>query len=235
MTTSALKKPLANALNDDAGAGYEKASAEALQKAQCKSEPFKHWLFEGAIPMELCHEITSLPIKAVEIEETYGKRDSHNNLRKFFTPELQQHRYAVRAIADLFQSKAVVKAIENLCGIDVQGSYLRIEYCQDVGSFWLEPHMDIKEKLMTMQIYLNSGEGAEKLGTDMYDHDKKWHSSAPSQMGQGMIFIPKEPQSWHGFEKRNIPTVRRSLIINYVTNDWRATHELAFPEQPIAF
>jgi hypothetical protein len=28
--------------------------------------------------------------------------------------------------------------------------------------------------------------------------------------------------------------VRTSLIINYVTNEWRAREQLAFPEAPIA-
>jgi hypothetical protein len=28
--------------------------------------------------------------------------------------------------------------------------------------------------------------------------------------------------------------VRKSVIINYVTNEWRAREQLAFPDQPIA-
>jgi hypothetical protein len=86
-----------------------------------------------------------------------------------------------------------------------------------------------------MQIYLNTDPDADTLGTDMYDKDKKWHSRAPGAMGNGMIFLPPEPASWHGFEKRPIADVRRSLIVNYVTDDWRARHELAFPESPVGY
>ena len=98
----------------------------------------------------------------------------------------------------------------------------------------LKPHMDIKEKFITLQLYLNTGTSAEKLGTDLYDNDKKHFSSAPSELGDGMLFVPKEPESWHGFEKRHIPDVRRSLIINYVTDDWRSRHELSFPDQKVS-
>jgi len=40
--------------------------------------------------------------------------------------------------------------------------------------------------------------------------------------------------TYHGFEKRPIEGVRISLIINYVTDEWRAREQLAFPEEPIA-
>ena len=33
----------------------------------------------------------------------------------------------------------------------------------------------------------------------------------------------------HGFEKRQIKGVRTSLIINYVTNEWRAREQLVLP------
>ena len=47
-----------------------------------------------------------------------------------------------------------------------------------------------------------------------------------------MIFIPSN-NTFHGFEPRTIPGVRKSLIINYVTNEWRAREQLAFPDQPV--
>ena len=41
-----------------------------------------------------------------------------------------------------------------------------------------------------------------------------------------MIFVPAD-NTFHGFEKRQIQGVRTSLIINYVTNDWRAREQLS--------
>jgi hypothetical protein len=46
------------------------------------------------------------------------------------------------------------------------------------------------------------------------------------------VFVPSD-NTYHGFEGRPIKGVRKSLIINYVTDEWRAREQLAFPEAPI--
>ena len=48
-----------------------------------------------------------------------------------------------------------------------------------------------------------------------------------------MVFVPSGI-TYHGFELRRIEGVRKSVIINYVTNEWRAREQLAFPDKPIA-
>ena len=48
----------------------------------------------------------------------------------------------------------------------------------------------------------------------------------------GMMFIPGE-DTWHGFRPRMIDGVRRSLIINFVTSEWRNRHECAYPDKPV--
>jgi hypothetical protein len=40
--------------------------------------------------------------------------------------------------------------------------------------------------------------------------------------------------SYHGFEPRQIEGVRKSIILNYVTDEWRAREQLAFPASPIS-
>jgi hypothetical protein len=55
----------------------------------------------------------------------------------------------------------------------------------------------------------------------------------PFASNGAMIFVPSN-NTYHGFERRPIKGVRTSLIINYVTNEWRAREQLAFPEAPIA-
>ena len=47
-----------------------------------------------------------------------------------------------------------------------------------------------------------------------------------------MIFVPSN-DTWHGFESRPINGVRKSIIINYVTQEWRAREQLAFPNQTV--
>lgn len=210
-------------------------AVRSFANAECQKIPYQYWLFESVLPLDYCEEIVSLPVAPPEEHDTLGKRDSRNDLRRFFSPEMQDEYAVMGKIARVFGSQEVVKAIETLCGVSLNGSYLRIEYCQDRNGFWLEPHMDIKEKLVTIQIYLNQGEGAEALGTDIYNKDKSHFGRAPSTMNQGMLFVPREPDSFHGFEKRPIRDIRRSLIVNFVTDDWRARHELAFPNKKVAF
>ncbi|MEI9890956.1 MAG: hypothetical protein WDN45_10585 [Caulobacteraceae bacterium] len=46
------------------------------------------------------------------------------------------------------------------------------------------------------------------------------------------MFVPSS-NTYHGFESRQIPRVRRSVIINYVTQAWLARGQLAYPDQPV--
>jgi hypothetical protein len=208
--------------------------AEKFRGAKVQSQPYRHWLMSDMLPGEMYRDLLELPISVPDIADTLGKRDTHNKFRTFFSPDVQAANPAVARLCAGFQSPETVKAIQSACNISLAGGYLRIEYCQDRDGFWLEPHMDIKEKFITIQIYLNTDSDAATLGTDLYDSDKRPVGTAPAELGQCMVFVPDEPNSYHGFEKRPIKSVRRSLIINYVTGDWRSRHELAFPEHPIS-
>jgi hypothetical protein len=121
----------------------------------------------------------------------------------------------------------VLSAIERECDIDLSGSLLRMEYCMDVADFWLEPHTDIFVKKYTMLLYLSSGPGSDNCGTDVLavEEPHRLVGEAPFGFNKGTLFIPA-PDTWHGFHKRKIVGVRKSIIINYVTQDWRARHEL---------
>jgi len=47
-----------------------------------------------------------------------------------------------------------------------------------------------------------------------------------------MVFVPSN-DTWHGFETRPIKGIRKSIIVNYVTRDWRAREQLAYPEATV--
>jgi hypothetical protein len=108
-----------------------------------------------------------------------------------------------------------------------------MEFAQDIDGFWLEPHSDLGVKLFTMLLYLSKDPRHQDLGTDIFDADKKRVGRSPFAPNAAMIFVPAD-NTFHGFEKRPIKGVRTSLIINYVTDEWRAREQLAFPEAPIA-
>jgi hypothetical protein len=117
-------------------------------------------------------------------------------------------------------------------GTDLRGTYLRIEFAQDTDGFWLEPHTDLGVKLFTMLLYVSKDESHSDLGTDIYDQDKQHVGRSPFAPNISLIFIPSD-MTYHGFEARPIEGVRKSVIINYVSDEWRAREQLAFPDAPI--
>jgi hypothetical protein len=137
------------------------------------------------------------------------------------------------AVAQAFQDRRVTSHVEKAFGTNLAGTYLRIEFAQDIDGFWLEPHSDLGVKVFTMLLYLSKDPSHRDLGTDIYDSNKTRVGRSPFTSNAAMIFVPAD-NTFHGFEKRPIEGVRTSLIINYVTNEWRAREQLAFPEAPIA-
>ena len=48
------------------------------------------------------------------------------------------------------------RAISRRCSAPISsGTYLRIEFAQDIDGFWLEPHTDLGVKVFTMLLYLS--------------------------------------------------------------------------------
>jgi hypothetical protein len=100
----------------------------------------------------------------------------------------------------------------------------------DQDGFWLEPHTDLGVKKFTCLIYLSQGH--EELGTDIYWDPSRHFGVSPFIPNSAMIFVPSD-KTWHGFEKRPIKGVRKSVILNYVTQDWRAREQLSFSDTPV--
>lgn len=204
----------------------------ALDHAVAERAPYPYWLLSDVFDAETCDEIASLPFAPAGVRETYGKRDSHNDSRVYFSAA-NRARFGVCArVAEAMQDPAVVATLERRCGVALRGTNLRIEYTQDIDGFWLEPHTDIGVKKFTMLVYLSRDPLLADCGTDIYDAAGALVRRAPYVFDAGLIFIPGN-DTWHGFAKRPIPGVRKSLIINYVGPEWRARHELAFPDQPV--
>lgn len=204
-----------------------------LDRSPSEPRPFRHWLLQDALPGKACVAIDALPFKPATIDNSSGKRETHNSTRVFFGAAERRRHAVCGDLAEALQSAAVTGRIEARCAVDLAGSFLRIEYCLDTDGFWLEPHTDIGAKLFTMLIYLSAEPGCESWGTDIMDADGTVVETAPYRRNGGLIFIPAA-DTWHGFRKRPIAGVRRSLIVNYVKPEWRSRHELAYPDRPVA-
>lgn len=197
------------------------------------ASPYTYWNATNVLPDPLPAAICNLPFTAPRLGGISGKREKHNATRTYFDTENRAAYGFVNATAKAFQRPDMTRAIETLFDTNLAGSYLRMEYAQDVDGFWLEPHSDLGVKLFTLLLYLSDDPRHSGLGTDIYDAKKKHVSTAPFLSNAAMIFIPSDV-TFHGFERRPITGVRKSLIINYVTEEWRAREQLAFPEAPVA-
>lgn len=206
---------------------------QALAASRRDDQPYRHWLLTDTLPKEAADAIAALPFPAQDSAQNQGRRETLNSSRVYFSVEAQAEHPVCRAVAGALQHPETVAAIEQTCAVQLTGTNLRIEYCQDTDGFWLEPHTDLGVKKYTMLVYLSTGPDSDSLGTDIY-RDKTQHVGAsPSPYNGGLIFIPAS-DTWHGFRKRPIHGVRKSIIVNYVGPDWRARHELAFPDRPVA-
>lgn len=206
------------------------ASIAASKRAE---KPYRHWILDKCLPADEVREVIDLPFEAPTLGGVSGKRELHNATRKYFDVENQQRFGCVKAFADAFQHPRLTEAIASHFGTNIKGSYLRVEFAQDIDGFWLEPHTDLGVKLFTLLLYLSTDPRHGDLGTDIYDGDKRHVGRSPFVSNGAMVFVPSNI-TYHGFEPRRIEGVRKSLIVNYVTNDWRAREQLSFPQTPIA-
>ena len=119
------------------------------------------------------------------------------------------------------QSKSTHNKISELIKKDLSRSYVRVEIICDRQGFWLKPHCDIKEKLMSCLLFVNKFNEDESLGTDFYDENLNKVKTLPYKDNYG-YFFSSGPNSWHGMEKKEIKKERRCLQVNYVTfkTDW---------------
>jgi len=206
---------------------------KSVDSAKPSEQPYRHWVLRGCFPTDSVDDIVSLPFEAPSLDGVSGKRELHNNTRKYFDVENRENFPVCEAVAQAFQDRRVTSHIEKVFNTDLKGTYLRVEFAQDIDGFWLEPHTDLGVKAFTMLLYLSTDPSHTDLGTDIYDGEKRHVGRSPFAPNAAMVFVPGS-NTYHGFEKRPIKGVRISLIINYVTNEWRAREQLSFPEAPIA-
>ena len=120
------------------------------------------------------------------------------------------------------RSVDVYKKIGSLIGRDLSNSFVRLEVICDREGFWLKPHCDIKEKLMSSIIFVNLHDEPENLGTDFYNEKLNKVKTVPYKNNYGYFFT-SGPNTWHGMEKKEIKKERRCIQVNYVTfaTDWK--------------
>lgn len=201
---------------------------DCLARSKHATQPFDYWLLDGALPEQDIDAVTDLPFAPPTAEGFNGRRETNNSARTFFSPENQERFPVIRRIVEGFKDDRVIETIERTTRADLSNTRLRIEYCQDAPGFWLEPHTDISVKRFTMLVYLSNDPTLRLAGTDIHEGppDHEYVTTAPYGRNLGVIFVPAK-NTWHGVGHYPLTGLRKSIIINYVTDDWRDTFELA--------
>jgi len=204
----------------------------ALDNAQKDNYPFQHWLISNLFDQQVIDEILEVPFNCHTLDYKVGSREEHNPTRQYINPpSIEKHEVCSR-IANTLKDLRIVSKFEEMGNITLKDSLLRVEYAVDTAGFWLEPHTDIGVKMFTMLIYLSKEPDALGWGTDIYESHDKHARTVPFNTNSALMFIPSN-KTWHGFEPRVINGIRKTLIVNYVTQDWRNRHELVHPTNPV--
>lgn len=211
----------------------EESLRRTLATAERFEDPYRHYIASSVFPTDVARALRTLPFQPADVHGVSGKRELHNDTRRYFDAANCARFSCCAAVADAFQSREVAKAVERATGADLAGSFVRLEYAQDATGFWLEPHTDLGVKRFTMLIYLNgAGADQEDLGTDIYRDHETWAKRTAFIDNTALMFVPSD-HTWHGLERRPIVGVRTSVIMNYVTDAWRERGQLAYPRTPV--
>jgi hypothetical protein len=217
---------------DELASATRQSLCAAFAGAARTDEPYPHWMVDKVLPAAIVDALHDLPLPAVGVDGVSGKRELHNDTRRYFDALNNARFEACAAVSAAFQSPQVVRAIVAATGADLAGSYVRLEYAQDVDGFWLEPHTDLGVKKFTMLIYLTRSPEQSDLGTDIYSDHETWAKRTPYRDNTALIFVPGD-NTWHGLARRPIAGVRKTVIMNYVSDGWRARDQLAWPTTPV--
>ena len=211
-----------------------------LNKSKKYEEPFLHWELNEPLTEEQIKEIVNADIaNPIEHSLNYdgtraidggegkfreGISDGGKALkfRCFVTKDNSNEFPGLSNLIKELQNKQTYEKISKLIGKDLSNAYVRLEVICDRTGFWLKPHCDIKEKILSCLLFVNKHNESEELGTDFYDNNLNLIKTMPYRDNYG-YFFSSGPNTWHGMEKKEIVKERRCLQLNYVDfkTDWK--------------
>jgi len=211
-----------------------------LNQSKKYNEPFSHWEINKPLTEDQIQEIVNADIvnpaehnlsydgtRAIDGGEgkfREGISDGGKALkfRCFINKENSNEFPALTKLIKELQNKGTYEKISSLINKDLSNTFVRIEVICDRKGFWLKPHCDIKEKILSCLLFVNKFNESEELGTDFYDDSLKKVKTMPYRDNYG-YFFSSGLNTWHGMEKKEIIKERRCLQVNYVTfnTDWK--------------
>ena len=179
----------------------------SIEKKSKKFEsPFTHWELNEPLTKEQIAEIINADIdnptehnlnydgtRAIDggegkFREGISEGGKALKFRCFITRENSNDFPNLTNFINELQNKKTYEKISSLIGKDLSNSYVRVEVICDRKGFWLKPHCDIKEKLISCLLFVNKTNESEDLGTDFYDNELKKVKTLPYKDNYGYFF-----------------------------------------------
>jgi len=191
------------------------------------SNPFQHWEMSECLDNKTLDEISFAKIPngnrvydGTRAADHTGK-GIDGKLRLYLTKDNCQYFPNLKKLINKLQSNYTSSKLSKLLNKNLSKSYVRLEIIGDKKGFWLKPHKDISEKLMTMMIWSNPYNESNNLGTDLYNDNFEIIKTVKYHHNSGYFFSSGH-DTWHGLEMKEIKKERRCIQINYVSfaTDW---------------
>ena len=209
-------------------------------RSKLYNSPFNHWELNEPLTKEEINEICKTEIvdltkininydgtRAVDggegkFREGISSGGKAIKFRCFIKKDNSKYFPHLKNLIEELRSKETYGYMSELIKKDLSNSYVRLEVICDRKGFWLKPHCDIKEKLLSCLLFVNEFNEPEELGTDFYNEKLEKVKTVPYKNNYG-YFFSSGPNTWHGMEKKEIVKERRCLQVNYVTfpTDWK--------------
>ena len=166
-----------------------------IDKLKHEINPFEHWEIYDCLDTEALNEISFSQIP--DGTRTYdGTRAADHTgggvdgkLRLFLDSANSDLYPNLTKVIKNLQKKSFYQKIGSLIGKNLSESFVRLEVIGDKKGFWLKPHKDIPEKLMTMMVWANPYKESDSLGTDLYDDDFKLIKTIKYRHNNGYFFF----------------------------------------------
>ena len=168
--------------------------------------PFPHWELNNPLSEEAINEIIQADIanpnehkleydgtRAIDggegkFREGISSGGKALKFRCFVTKENSKDFPGLSKFISELQQKETHSKISQLIKKDLSNSYVRVEVICDRKGFWLKPHCDIKEKLLSCLLFVNNENESETLGTDFYDENLNKVKTVPYKHNYGYFF-----------------------------------------------
>ena len=143
------------------------------KRLETYEQPFKHWAINKPLTdlavKEVCNaEIANPIIEGIKYDGTRAIDGGEGKFREgiksggkakkyrcFVTKENSRNFPHLSLFVKELCSKNVYEYIGKLIGKDLSNCFVRLEVICDRQGFWLKPHCDIKEKLLSSLIFIN--------------------------------------------------------------------------------